>query len=264
MNRRVSVPLWVIPTIVAAFIMGWLVNQPVTIARAQANQEAGAKPTPTISKQINAGRVDNFQAGDAPKPGKLLALDSSSHFPSSVIAQGSGSGFNADKVDTYDASLTPTAGQLLPLNNSKKFPVSVIPGGNGSGLNADLLDGNDSTAFVKTAGVMPIVLANDGSGSGLDADTLDGYDVSYFLKGYVGNQIQGHVDPGGNQYWSTFGYSTSTIVVWQALPTTVGGHVKLDVETQYDGNGSMTYYLRVTNVGGGGTDYSLVRWTIYQ
>lgn len=294
MSRRISVPLWVIPAIMIAFVMGWLLNVPLTVARAQSNQAPG--PTPTVNKKINAGRVNNLMAGDNPKPGKLLALDGSGKFPLAVIPQGSGSGLNSDKVDSYDASLTPTAGQLLPLNSSKKFPVSAIPqgtgsgldadkldgndstafvkpadvmpnvlahDGSGSGLDADKLDGNDSTAFVKPADIMPVVLANDGSGSGVDADTLDGYDVSYFLKGYVGTQIQGHVDPGGNQYWSTFGYSTNSVVVWQALPTTTGGHVKLDVETQYDGNGSMTYYLRVTNLGGA-TDYNLVRWTIYQ
>lgn len=171
---------------------------------------------------------------------------------------------NANYVDGFHASKTPKPKNLLPLNGSNQFPISVIPQGSGSGLNADMLDGLDSGLFAQKSEVMSIVTANDGSGSGVNADYLDGYNSSDLTKGYSGTQVTGsNLAAGANQYWFTFGYSTSQLVVWQAIPTTNGGKVKLDVETEL-GNGTLTYWLRVTNVGTVTTNYNLVRYTLYQ
>lgn len=220
MNRRISVPLWVIPILLGAFLAGWFVNQPPAVARAQDGKAPNA--VPPITKDMNANYVDGLHASKTVKPGRLFPLDSSG-----------------------------------------KFPVQVIPQGGGSTLDADTIDGIDSATFARKSDVLPIVFAGDGPGSGMNADYLDGWDSSNLTKGYSGTQIQGTVGVGANQYWFTFGYSTSQLVVWQVVPTTNGGKVKLDVETEL-GNGTLTYYLRVTNVGGVATNYNLVRHTFYQ
>ena len=173
-------------------------------------------------------------------------------------------GMNANYVDGFHASKSPQPKKLLALNASGKYPLGVIPQGSGSGLNADMLDGLDVGDFAQKSEVMSIVTANDGSGSGVNADYIDGLDSNSLTKGYSGTQVTGsNLGVGANHYWFTFGYSTSQLVVWQVVPTTNNGKVKLDVETELS-NGTLTYYLRVTNIGSVTTNYNLVRYTLYQ
>lgn len=83
-----------------SFLIGAILLQPPSISRAF---EPGAKATATISKKINADRVDNLHAAKTPKADTLLALDANSAFPLGVIPQGSGSGLDADKLDGLDS-----------------------------------------------------------------------------------------------------------------------------------------------------------------
>ena len=88
------------------------------------------------------------------------------------------------------------------------------------------------------------------------ADGVD--DVGY----YSGVQISSTLASGANHYWFTFGWPSTADIMWSAIPTTTGGKVKLDVEVERAGDGTLTYYLRVTNIGAVATDYK-VRRTIF-
>jgi hypothetical protein len=159
--------------------------------------------------------------------------------------------------------------------------------------NADTLDGQDSSAFAaashthdggeivsgrvgeafiddaitRDTEVLSIVQNSGGSGSGINADFLDGFDATAFFKGGDGVQVN-QTTPlaGGTQeYWFTFGYPASQLVVWRALPTTNGGKLRLEVETEYvSADNTVTYYLRVFNTGTVATTYQLIRTTFFQ
>ena len=61
---------------------------------------------------------------------------------------------------------------------------------------------------------------------------------------------------------STFGWPSTADIMWSAIPTTTGGKVELDVEVDpRPGDGTLTYYLRVTNIGAVATDYKVRRTT---
>lgn len=100
-----------------------------------------------------------------------------------------------------------------------------------------------------------------------NANSLDGFDSTAFYKGNYGVQVN-QTTPlaaGGQQYWFTFGYSTSQLVVWQVRPTSNGAKLKLEVETEYvASNNTYTYWLRVYNTGTVESTYQLVRFTQYQ
>jgi len=254
MKRKISVPVWVIMLFVA-FFTGWFMNQPPIVAFASQAGEA-LRSIPPVTKSMNANYVDGIHASRKPTPKKLLPLNLSGKFPLRVIPQGSGSGLNADKLDGLDG------GEFAQKN--EVMPIVLANDGSGSGVDADMLDGLDVSEFAQKNEVMNIVLANDGARSGVNADYLDGWNSSSLYKGYSGTQITGsNLAVGANHYWFTFGYSTTQLVVWQAVPTTNNGKVKLDVETQLS-SGTLSYFLRVTNIGSVTTDYILVRYTIYQ
>lgn len=156
--------------------------------------------------------------------------------------------------------------------------------------NANALDGRDSTSFANTAHnhagstinsgavgqafidsavardaeVMPIVLAADGPGSGLDADSVDGWDSTSLWKGSPGTQYTGVLNVGATDNVFTFGWSSSALIHWWAVPTTATGMVRLVVDLERGSDGNITYWLRVTNVGPVQTGYQLVRYVFFQ
>jgi hypothetical protein len=143
------------------------------------------------------------------------------------------------------------AGKLVATNKSGYLPGSIIKTLDWTQLGnvpAGFADGTDDVGAAADWNTLP----NIPSGF---ADGTD--DVGY----YKGTQVSGNVGVGSNQYWFTFGYNAGQLVVWRALPTTTGGKVKLDVETEAAGDGTVTYWLRVTNVGSVASDYQLIRYT---
>ena len=71
--------------------------------------------------------------------------------------------------------------------------------------------------------------------------------------------------PGDQNYWSTFGYPADQLTVWRVKPTTDGGKLRLEVETEYhSADNTFTYYLRVFNTGGVASTYQLIYQVLYQ
>lgn len=118
-------------------------------------------------------------------------------------------------------------------------------------------DGSPDTA----AQVLTKVKTVDGSGSGLDADTIDGVDAASLAKYSAATQVNqtNAMAVGANEYWFSFGYTAGQLVSWQVVPTTVGGKLKLDVESEAGASNTVTYWLRVTNTGSVATGYQLKR-----
>lgn len=123
-------------------------------------------------------------------------------------------------------------------------------------------DGSPDTAEQ----VLTKIKTVDGSGSGLDADTLDGLDSTSLAK--YSNVVQiNQTTPmaaGANEYWFTFGYSASQLVVWQVIPTTTGGKLRLEVEAEAGASNTITYWLRVVNTGTVATAYQVKRHYVGQ
>ena len=88
---------------------------------------------------------------------------------------------------------------------------------------------------------------------------FNGHSYSEFYKGTEAVQISSTLAAGANHYWFTFGYSADQLIYWRVKPTTAGGKFSLDVETELGGDGTLTYWLRVTNVGPGTSGYQLIR-----
>ena len=124
---------------------------------------------------------------------------------------------------------------------------------------ADLADGQIGWGEVANK---PADLADGQIGWGEVANKPAGFadgadDVGY----YSGVQINSTLGVGANHYWFTFGWPSTADIMWSAIPTTTGGKVKLDVEVERAGDGTLTYYLRVTNIGAAATDYKVRRTT---
>lgn len=91
-------------TFVVGIILGALLfASPAPSARA-GGASAPRAATPTVTKKMNAGQVDNLSASSKPKAKQLLALDADAKFPLSAIPQGVGSGLDADQLDGKDSA----------------------------------------------------------------------------------------------------------------------------------------------------------------
>jgi hypothetical protein len=95
--------------------------------------------------------------------------------------------------------------------------------------------------------------------SASDSLLFNGHSYSEFYKGTEAVQINSSVGAGANHYWFTFGYSADQLIIWRVKPTTAGGKFTLDVETELAADGTVTYYLRVTNVGTITSGYQVIR-----
>jgi hypothetical protein len=87
-----------------SFLLGMGVNPSSQDALAQAAVLTPTRTrvptrTPTVSRNVNAGQVDNLHAAKTPVANMLVPLDASAKFPQAVIAQGAGSNLDADKLD---------------------------------------------------------------------------------------------------------------------------------------------------------------------
>lgn len=80
-----------------------------------------------------------------------------------------------------------------------------------------------------------------------------------FYKGNSVVQVTSTIGAGGTHNWFSFGYSADQLIVWRVKPTTVGGKLKLDIQSELGGDGTITYWLLVTNTGSITTDYQLIR-----
>jgi hypothetical protein len=101
---------------------------------------------------------------------------------------------------------------------------------------------------------------NAGSATSADNSTLfNGHSYSEFYKGTEAVQINSSLGAGANHYWFTFGYSADQLIVWRVKPTTAGGKLTLDVETELAADGTITYWLRITNIGAATSGYQVIR-----
>jgi len=71
----------------------------------------------------------------------------------------------------------------------------------------------------------------------------------------AGTQWTATINPGEVQNWFTFGWNPAWFMVWSARPTTPGGKLKSEVEIERAGDGTFTYWIRVTNVGSVATSF---------
>ena len=225
----------------------------------------------------NAGKVDGKSAvGAAATPtqraGKLVATNKQGYLPGTIIKTldwsqlaNAPAGFADGTDDVGDdwnsltnvpagfADGTDDAGPAADWNSLPNIPAGFADGTDDKG--------DDWNSLTNVPGGFADGTDNVGDNwyglSSVPAGFADGSDdVGY----YKGTQITNTLPLGANHYWFTFGYAVDQLVVWRAVPTTNGGKVKLDVETEASG-GTLTYYLRVTNIGPAATDYQLIRYT---
>jgi hypothetical protein len=71
----------------------------------------------------------------------------------------------------------------------------------------------------------------------------------------VGTQFTGTIQPGETQLWFTFNWAPDWLVQWSVRPTTAGGKVIWTQEIERAGNGTFTYWLRITNTGSAATAF---------
>lgn len=95
---------------------------------------------------------------------------------------------------------------------------------------------------------------------------FNGHAYSEFYKGSKTLQIN-QTNPmaaGANEYWFTFGYAADQMIFWRVRPTTLGGKLRLEVETELGSNNTATYWLRVFNTGTIATGYQVERYLFNQ
>jgi hypothetical protein len=162
---------------------------------------------------------------------------------------------NAGKVDgksAVGAAATPTkrAGKLVATDALGYLPDNIL----------------NSLDWTKLANV-PAGFADGTDDVGGDWNSLtnvpagfaDGTDNVGYFKGTQVNQGSA-LGAGGSETWFTFGYPADKYIAWRVLPTTTGGKLKVDVSTELAGDGTVTYWLTVTNTGGVASTYSLIRY----
>jgi len=71
----------------------------------------------------------------------------------------------------------------------------------------------------------------------------------------VNTQFVGSLNAGQTQTWFTFNWPSDWFVSWSLRPTTSGGKIKWDVAVERAPNNTFTYWLTVTNVGPGATNF---------
>ncbi len=71
----------------------------------------------------------------------------------------------------------------------------------------------------------------------------------------VNTQFVGSLNAGQTQTWFTFNWPSDWFVNWSLRPTTSGGKIKWDVAIERAPNNTFTYWLTVTNVGPGATNF---------
>ncbi len=99
-----------------------------------------------------------------------------------------------------------------------------------------------------------------GSTANADNSTLfNGHSYSEFYKGTETVQVSSTLGAGANHYWFTYGFSADQLIYWRVKPTTPGGKLSLNVETELAADGTVTYWLRVTNTGTVTSSYDLIR-----
>jgi hypothetical protein len=79
--------------------------------------------------------------------------------------------------------------------------------------------------------------------------TLHRHQVTPSDLAVTGTQFTGTIQPGQTQLWFTFGWSPNWLLQWSVRPTTAGGKLTWTQEIERAGNGTFTYWLRITNTG---------------
>jgi hypothetical protein len=65
----------------------------------------------------------------------------------------------------------------------------------------------------------------------------------------TGTQFSGTLTPGQTQNWFTHSWSPTWVVDWSVRPTTAQGRVSWSERIERAGNGTLTYWFTITNVG---------------
>ncbi len=71
----------------------------------------------------------------------------------------------------------------------------------------------------------------------------------------TGTQFTGTLQPGQTQLWFTHSWSPSWLIQWSVRPTTAGGKVTWTEEIARVSNGTLTYWLKITNTGSVATGF---------
>jgi hypothetical protein len=71
----------------------------------------------------------------------------------------------------------------------------------------------------------------------------------------VTTQFVGTLNPGQTKTWFTFNWPQDWFVNWSLRPTTNSGKITWDVAVERGANNTFTYWLTVTNVGPGATNF---------
>lgn len=214
MNARYSITV----ALCLAILLGIVLSVPMSEDAVRVSASApNAKPTPTISKQMNAGRVGNVQAALTPEANKLVPLDGNAQLPASVIPnnfwkKGGNAGTNpaSDFIGTTD-----NVGFELRVNNQRALRVE--PGSVGGNFSSNFISGasgNNVTSGVTGAtigggdnGFVNSVSDHFGTVSGGRANTAGLFDT---VGGGVSNTAQGSSSTiGGGESNATTGFAAA-------------------------------------------------------